>query len=320
MRYYEDQEAHTDGLPGKTVTFTYNALGQLTGYSDGITVGSYEHDILGRLVEVSVNYGPFTKTHSYTWNEDGRKATYTNPEGVTYEYAYTPDGDFLSLKIPGEGSIAVTEYQWRAPLETQYPGGTRIRIDVDGLLRPQDTTLLDVGQSPRASRRYSYNLENHITAIQTESGEHVYSYDQLYRLILAEYAESIGLTDEAYTYDGVGNRLTENQSEPWSYNENHQLLLKAATETPTATFEHDANGHTIRKEEADGTVTIYEYNLAERLTRVRVENGPVLGTYQREGRVRSHISHMFRRFFPYGFGRPQFFGGLGYPRTTECHS
>ncbi|MCL4542123.1 MAG: RHS domain-containing protein [Chloroflexi bacterium] len=280
VNYYTHEQAKAQNQPGRAVNFEYNALGLLTTYTDHqdgslASSGSYDYDLLGRPTDVTVNYGPFSKTHSYTYDEDGNKATYTNPEGVTYTYTWTPDGDFQSLTIPGEGTIAVTEYQWRTPVETVYPGGTRIRHDVDGLLRPGETQLLDAADTPRAHRSYQYNRENHITRIDTETGEHLYSYDELYRLIAAQFAEEIGLQSEAYTYDGVANRLTENGEGPWEYNDNHQLLVK-----PGATFDYDENGHTIRKEESDGTVIFYEYDLAERLRTVRIENGPILGGYR----------------------------------------
>ncbi len=66
------------------------------------------------------------------------------------------------MTIPGEGTIAVTGRRWHEPVGWQFPGGTRVHADVDGLLRPRDTRLLDPGDNERARRQYQYNLENHI--------------------------------------------------------------------------------------------------------------------------------------------------------------
>src|SRR5690606_30977333 len=89
--------------------------------------------------------------------------------------SYTASGDFQSLTIPGEGSIAVTAWKWRAPAEWLFPGGTRITTATDALLRPTQTSLLDPGSNSRASRIYVWNQENHITGIQTEEGVHSYT-------------------------------------------------------------------------------------------------------------------------------------------------
>jgi hypothetical protein len=40
------------------------------------------YDALNRKLSESVNYGPFSKTYSYTYDARGNKASYTSPEGV----------------------------------------------------------------------------------------------------------------------------------------------------------------------------------------------------------------------------------------------
>jgi len=272
VEYFADAAARNNNTAGKAVDFDYNALGLLKHYDDQQSVGDYTYDDLGRLKTVTVNYGPFTKSHSYTYDNNGRRKTYTNPEGVTYTYHYTATGDFKSLAIPNEGAITVTDYKWRAPQEWLFPGGTRIRTATDGLLRPQDTALLDPAGNGKASRVYTYDQENHITGIATENGHHTYTLDELYRLTVAAYAIESQLQDEAYTYDGVGNRLTENGSDTWSYNANHQLESR-----PAVTYGYDENGHTVSKTEGV-SVTTYEYDLAERMKAVK-KDGVTLGSY-----------------------------------------
>lgn len=167
----------------------------------------------------------------------------------------------------------MSAYKWRAPSEWLFPGGTRITSVTDGLLRPTSTSLLDPGANGKASRVYTYNKENHITGIATEEGQHNYTLDELYRLTAAAFAAETQLQDELYSYDGVGNRLTENGSEAWQYNANHQLET-----TPAATFEYDANGHTVSKTEGT-TKTVYDYDITERMQAVRIDNGATLGQY-----------------------------------------
>src|SRR5690606_37657495 len=243
VEFFADATARQNNQPGKTVNFTYNSLGLLNHYDDGQTSGDYTYNLLGRLETVTVNYGPFSKSHSYTYGVDGRRKTYTNPEGITYTYGYTPNGDFQSLTIPNEGTIAVTAYRWRAPTEWLFPGGTRLITQTDGLLRAKNTALFDPGNNSKANRVYTYDKENHITGIQTEEGNHLYTLDELYRLTAAAFGDGTQLEDEAYTYDGVGNRLTENGGGTWQYNANHQL----ETRPENIIYQYDANGHTVSK-------------------------------------------------------------------------
>ena len=53
--------------PVKTVTFSYDLTGNLTGYNDGITSATYTYDDLYRKLSETVNYGPFEKTNSYAY-------------------------------------------------------------------------------------------------------------------------------------------------------------------------------------------------------------------------------------------------------------
>lgn len=75
----------------------------------------YSYDVLGRLESVTMNFGPFSKSYSYTYDELGLKATYTNPEGVTYTYGFNKNSQFESLSIPGNGQVMVNEFDWNRP-------------------------------------------------------------------------------------------------------------------------------------------------------------------------------------------------------------
>jgi RHS repeat-associated protein len=85
-----------------------------------------------------------------------------------------------------------------------------------------------------------------------------YTYDPLNRLTGANYDDG---SSYVYTYDAVGNRLTENAK-----NETNQYTYDAANPMASVngqTYTYDANGNLL----ADGTKT-YTYNYANRLTQV----------------------------------------------------
>ena len=81
IRYFATAD---DTAPVKTVTFTYDRTGNLTGYDDGTTSAVYSYDDLNRKIGETVNYGPFALTNSYTYYNNGFKETFTGPDGVTY--------------------------------------------------------------------------------------------------------------------------------------------------------------------------------------------------------------------------------------------
>ncbi|MFN3715059.1 MAG: RHS repeat domain-containing protein [Alcanivoracaceae bacterium] len=139
---------------------------------------------------------------------------------------------------------------------------------------------------------------------------HHYTLDELHRLTAAayQYNEQLQqqaqlLLDEHYSYDGVGNRLTDSTDAhggSWQYNVNHQL-----TERPEYVYTYDANGHTLSKTETGtGIVTQFQYDITERLTAVSKtdQNGTTpLGQYRYDpfGRRVRKVSQSETLYFHY---------------------
>ena len=91
------------------VTYTYDDLGNLTGYDDGVTSGVYVYDPAGRKVSETVNYGSFTKTHGYVYLKNGLKESFTGPDNVAYTYLYDTANRLAGVQIPGAGFITVNK-------------------------------------------------------------------------------------------------------------------------------------------------------------------------------------------------------------------
>ncbi|MFH2043835.1 MAG: hypothetical protein ABIK92_01655 [Pseudomonadota bacterium] len=106
---------------GKIDSFTYNAVGSMLTYSkDGVS-GSYEWDELNRKTSETVNYGPFSKTYSYTYDNFSNKATFTTPEGKVYNYVYNKNNQPTSITFDGK-TISFT-YQWNRRTKMVLPNG-----------------------------------------------------------------------------------------------------------------------------------------------------------------------------------------------------
>ncbi len=86
-----------------------------------------------------------------------------------------------------------------------------------------------------------------------------YSYDNIYELLNATQG---GSSTESYTYDPVGNRLTNLGSAAWSYNTSNELNSR-----PGVSYAFDANGNTIVKTDGTGS-TSYTWDFENRLTSV----------------------------------------------------
>jgi len=120
IRYFAAAE---DVNPAKTVSFSYDDAGNLTGYDDGITSALYAYDDLYRKLSETVNYGGFELTNSYTYYKNGLKKTFTGPDGITYTYTYDDNNQLTGVNIPLAGYITYSAYQWTRPTEAILPGG-----------------------------------------------------------------------------------------------------------------------------------------------------------------------------------------------------
>lgn len=262
--------AASEAVPTETVTFGYNAMGQITSYDDGETSGSYTYDELGQLLTATSDYGPFAKSISYTYDAAGNIATYTNPENVTYAYSYDANGQVMNVDIPGVGGVSFTSYKWNQPTQINLPGGSVIQRQYDGLQRMKSNTLLDPAQRSLMEVLYGYDPVGNILNQTKNDGKTVYGYDELYRLISADYTNT---EDETFGYDGVGNRTSYNGDDSWRYNQANQLTQRGDT-----TYQYNANGHLIKKTFA-GETTHYFYNNQERLVRVEDNKNQVIARY-----------------------------------------
>ena len=260
--------ASPDTVPAKTVTFTYDEIGNLTGYDDGTTSATYGYDDLYRKISESVNYGAFTKTNAYTYLKNGLKETYTGSDAITYGYLYDSNNQLTGVQVPNLGFITINEYNWNRPASMTLPGGTTKNFSYDPLMRIKQIEAKDPGQNVMLNYQYNYDKMDNITAKDTEHGAYAYEYDDLYRLTTVDNPVQ---DDEAFTYDLVGNRLTAaDTTGDWTYNDNNELVTSAPSSSGTtgeATFDYDANGNMIQKT-VDSVVTSYVYNIEDRLTQI----------------------------------------------------
>ncbi|MCP4627640.1 MAG: hypothetical protein GY850_29605, partial [bacterium] len=151
IRYFEDAD-HVN--PSKTVTFSYDRAGNLTGYNDGTTSAVYTYDDLYRKLSETVNYGSFEKTSTYTYYRNGLKKTFTGPDGITYTYTYDDNNQLTGVNIPGAGYITFSAYKWNRPTEVILPGGSRKQYEYDPLMRVKSIAAKDPAQNMLLNYQY----------------------------------------------------------------------------------------------------------------------------------------------------------------------
>ncbi|MEJ2394436.1 MAG: hypothetical protein P8Z77_06550, partial [Candidatus Thiodiazotropha sp.] len=119
VNHYDDagrlqqQEHFASGasVAERTVSYGYDDDNNLTSWGDGAISAVIQFDKNNRKLSETVDYGAFSLSHSYTYDEAGKKKTYTGPDGVKITYHW--DKSLLSrIEIPTEGSIYYNSYKW----------------------------------------------------------------------------------------------------------------------------------------------------------------------------------------------------------------
>jgi RHS repeat-associated protein len=306
------EETHTPAnasAPGRTIGYTYDEAGRLSGYSDGNTGHSdhqthgaaYTRDALGRKTQETIVLGGQSLVIESGYAVTGQKESQTWPDGTETTYAWDAAQRLTGIQIPGAGSISATGFDaWNQVKNQLYPGGSTRLQEIDGLARPILIEVKGPGQQILLRRGYGYDNESNIIQLTSERGETQYGYDALYRLTRVE-TDIDGLPEEHYTYDAVGNRTTDtrkpnlNQTgEAWTYNANNQLQESATEDTglilansQTVTHSYDENGSLTKKSTPAGTEAQhptdnqqYAYDAQNRLTEVQDQNGNAIASYQ----------------------------------------
>ena len=272
------------------VSYNHDADGQLTSYEqeDGsgtlISSASYTLDAQGRNGTSSITYGKvdggtFSFTIGQSFNADGQLQSHTYPDGSTQSYSYS-GGRLAKVILPNGSEINYSRYSWMAPGQISVPGAAK-SLNYDALQRLTSIEVKNQAAQVLAKRLYQYDVAGNITTIESALGKTTYGYDQLDRLTQAipdNALQMLGLPQEQYGYDPVGNRTSSGQQPgAWSYNGDNQLIqypkttpLSASPSVDTS-VSYTAQGHTKQETSIQG-VKNYGYNVAERL--IRYSNVP----------------------------------------------
>ncbi len=298
------QEEHKLGGTAldQKITYSYDADGQMTAYEqeDGsgnlISSASYTRDAQGRITQSAITYGKieggtFSFTIGQGFNADGQLASHTYPDGSAQTYSYS-QGQLAKVTLPNQSVITYGNYQWMQPTRIVTPGATKTQ-SFDALQRYTSIEVKNANNQILASRQYQYDIAGNITQINSDLGATSYGYDNLDRLTKAQpdlNLQNLGLPNELYSYDAVGNRtFSSHQPGRWSYNQDNQIVQypKATPFSATPPIEtlvsYSAQGHMQKETNGQGERT-YRYNAAERLIEVNLGNKTVQYRYDPMGR------------------------------------
>lgn len=262
------------GNAGQSVTYTRNALGQITraetrdGSNALIVAYDYGYDVAHRLASITDSRG--NKSLGYVWTPGGRLArlTLSDNGSVTHQwdYKYDATGRPSALVAPNGQTVSFALDAGGRLIERSFGNSLTSKVSwlPDGNLASIEHLA---GGSQVAKHAYTYDVwGNRSTAadtLNTTTLTKTYGYDALDRL--KSVANGTATQDETYSFDLFGNRLTRSIGTPvtqsWTstYDAAHQLNQVQQTVGGTAVttlLRYDDNGNLKKLCEAgSGTVS-----------------------------------------------------------------
>ncbi|MFH2046633.1 MAG: RHS repeat-associated core domain-containing protein [Pseudomonadota bacterium] len=240
--------------------FTYDYVGNMLTYSKEGVNGSFTYDELNRKTSETVNYGPFAKTYSYTYDALGNKKTFKTPDGKVYTYEYNKNNQPTSIAF--EGKTIDFTYLWNRRTQAKFPNGITTDYEFN-----DNSWLTSIKAGTVLSEENEYDFAGNITQKTTENDSIAYDYDSIYQLTQATGSV---LPPETFAYDKIGNRQSATEgtnTTTYIHNANNELISANGVN-----YDYDANGNLIYKTE-NFQVTTYNYNTGNRMESVELPDG-----------------------------------------------
>jgi RHS repeat-associated protein len=270
---------------GQTVTYTYNAAGQVEtkGYdtTPGIVDYMYRYDTAGNLTEaidangtLRMAYDPATdrltrieypggQWFEFEYNAAGQRTKRTDQAGHVTNYNYDLAGRLDTMTDENISLIVDYDYDPAGRLVRKTLGnGVYTTYEYDAAGNVLSLINYQPGGVVLSQYDYTYDVSGRRTSMTTVGGTFEYGYDALGQLIAVRHPDGHLVT---YQYDAAGNRRWVNDDgivTTYSTNELNQYVTVG-----DAKYEFDADGNLISKTDGE-VVTTYQYDIENRLVEV----------------------------------------------------
>jgi len=261
----------------RTISFGYDAAGQMTTAADADSEYAYTYDAAGRVTEVDNASTPdaphvvLTSAYDNLGRRTSLAANVDSTDDFLNGYSYDALGRTTQVTQEaqsGGNAVADKRIDFGYDANGQYAFILRY-ADLAGsdLVATSDYTYDDAGRltdlvhaqgtTTLADYSWTYDTNGRLTATSSPDGTSSFTYDATGQLTAADHSYQ---TDESYAYDATGNRTGGGYTTDGN---NH------ITSDGTYDYDYDAEGNRTRKTEiATGDYVTYTWDHRNRLTDV----------------------------------------------------
>ncbi len=281
-------------VPGRVTTYTYDVASRLTRAADTVATLVFAYDKFHRLTSAATTYPTTTAlTQTYAYDKLNRRTSYTYP-----------------AVSPAVGRQITYQYDALSRLTGQTDlTGQSIALGYDALSRRSSLSMAN-----GVLTNYAYDAVSRLLSINSSrSGSSITSASYTYDAIGNRLSQTIGPVGGAksfaydalsqltsatnpsvsFAYDGVGNRTT---AAGVTYTAN---TLNQYTQVGSSAYTYDKAGNLL----TDGTST-YTYDAENRVTKIVSGANTLLYTYDGLGRrISRSLNGVITRFYYDGLER-----------------
>jgi RHS repeat-associated protein len=243
---------------GVVTTLTYKPRGWLESRNVGGEVTSYDYDFVGNLSKVTLPDGSWLQ---YQYDAANALIGIDDSLGNSIDYEL----DVMGNRV--QEFVYDPQQSLKKTLQRVYDGLNRLHRDLGAADQTTQygydnydnvTTVTDPLFRVTTN---GYDLLNRLTSItDAATGNTAFTYDAKDRLLTVKDPKLTATT--TYTYDGLGN-----------------LLTQVSPDTGTTTFTYDNAGNVATQTDARSSATTYTYDTLNRVTAATVTDGTVTYEY-----------------------------------------
>ncbi len=234
--------AVTSSKDNKTITYTYDRLGNRKSMTDETGTTNYTYSNLSQLL--TETKGSVTKT--YTYDKNGAKTGFTLTDNGTSRLANTytvTNTGVLTAAQSGTDSVAYT-YDNNRNMLVETVNGTLVQNNTFNKANQISNLVNKKGTTQQSTFNYTYFENGNISIVLENLGSmegRQFYYDGMGRLT----EEILGTDTLDYTYDDYSNRTSlsrEGGTTNYVYDGNNRLTTRTVGNTESL-FNYDNNGN-----------------------------------------------------------------------------